>query len=156
MAHFPFQIRQLPSALQDFATEMENIVENVLNPNGCGPSTSDNPSESMVAPPLDVVEDNEGYSLFLDLPGVESEGLKVELLEDKLHLVASRKGNPSNDGTIVHRGERVQGKFARTIRLPKQVDTERIEAELKLGVLHIRLPKVPKSTARQIEIRSGN
>lgn len=156
MAHFPFQIRQLPSALQDFATEMENIVENVLNPNGCGTNSNEHPSESMVAPPLDVVEDNDGYSLYLDLPGVVSEGLQVELLEDKLHLVASRANQPLNSGAVVHRGERLQGKFARTIRLPKQVDVEKIEAELKNGVLHIRLPKVPKSTARQIEIRTGN
>lgn len=156
MAPFPFQIRQLPTALQDFASEMENIVENVLNPNGCSNATGDNPTETTFAPPLDIVEDETGFSLYLDLPGVVSEGLKVELLEDKVHVFASRATSPYAAGTVVHRGERTLGKFARSIRLPKQIDTDRISAELKHGVLHLRLPKVPKASSRQIEIHTGS
>ncbi|MFO0011244.1 MAG: Hsp20/alpha crystallin family protein [Planctomycetota bacterium] len=156
MAPFPFQIRQLPTALQDFASEMENIVETVLNQSGCSNAACDKPAEATFAPPLDIVEDESGFSLYLDLPGVESNGLKVELLEDKLHLCATRTATPLNAGAVVHRGERTLGKFARSIRLPKQIDAERIAAELKHGVLHLRLPKVPKATSRQIEIRTGD
>jgi HSP20 family protein len=156
MAPFPFQIRQLPTALQDFASEMENIVENVLNQKGCSNTACDKPSEVTYAPPLDIVEDESGFSLFLDLPGVVSDGLKVELLEDKLHLCASRAPISLHEGAVVHRGERTLGKFARSIRLPKQIDAEKISAELKHGVLHLRLPKIPKATSRQIEIQSGD
>jgi HSP20 family protein len=73
-----------------------------------------------------------------------------------LHLCATRTATPLNAGAVVHRGERTLGKFARSIRLPKQIDAERIAAELKHGVLHLRLPKVPKATSRQIEIRTGD
>jgi HSP20 family protein len=156
MAPFPFQIRQLPTALQDFASEMENIVENVLNQSGCSNTACDKPAEATFAPPLDIVEDETGFSLYLDLPGVVSEGLKVELLDDKLHVCASRVATQLNEGAVVHRGERVLGKFARSIRLPKQIDAERISAELKHGVLHLRLPKVPKATSRQIQIHTGS
>jgi HSP20 family protein len=156
MAPFPFQIRQLPTALQDFASEMENIVENVLNQKGCSNTTCEKPSEVTYAPPLDIVEDENGFSLFLDLPGVASDGLKVELLEDKINVCASRAVAPLAQDAVVHRGERTLGKFARSIRLPKQIDGERISAELKHGVLHLRVPKIPKSTSRQIEIQSGD
>jgi HSP20 family molecular chaperone IbpA len=155
MAPFPFQIRQFPSALQDFASEMENIVENVLNQNGCKNTASDRPSESTYAPPLDIVEDETGFSLLLDLPGVASDSLAVELLDDRLHVSGSRTAFPLQDGAVVHRGERIAGKWARSIRLPKQIDTDRISADLQNGVLHLRLPKVPKATSRQIEIKTG-
>ncbi len=156
MAPFPFQIRQLPTALQDFASEMENIVENVLNQKGCSNAACDKPSEVTYAPPLDIVEDENGFSLYLDLPGVASDGLKVEWLEDKLHVCASRVPTSLHEGAVVHRGERTLGKFARSIRLPKQIDGEKISADLKHGVLHLRLPKIPKATSRQIEIHSGD
>jgi HSP20 family molecular chaperone IbpA len=156
MAQFPFQIRQLPTALQDFATEMENIVDHVLNSGGCAGGTCEKPAESTYAPSLDIVEDDSGYSLYLDLPGVANDGLKLELLEENLKVSGTRTPLPLHDGAMLHRGERIQGNFARTIRLPKQVDADRIDADLKHGVLHIRLPKVPKATSRQIEIRTGS
>ncbi|MFN6127351.1 MAG: hypothetical protein ACK494_00455, partial [Planctomycetota bacterium] len=62
MAPFPFQIRQLPTALQDFASEMENIVETVLNQSGCSNAACDKPAEATFAPPLDIVEDESGFS----------------------------------------------------------------------------------------------
>ncbi len=155
MAQFPFQIRQLPTSLQGFATEMENIVDHVMQ-SGCSKGSYDKSGEVCYAPTLDVIEDDAGYSLYLDLPGVGMESLKLELLENKLSVSGSRDGYSLGEGAVLHRGERAQGKFARAIRLPKQVDADRIEADFKNGVLQIRVPKTPKASSRQIEIRAGN
>ena len=165
MAQFPFQIRQFPSALQDIATEMENIFDQVLN-KGCSTKGSPNsngsspgggceaPASVAFTPALDVFEDDQGYELLLDLPGVTLENLKLELLEDKVHVSGTKACASVADGSVQHRSERSSGNFARAIRLPKQVASDHIEAHFKDGVLRIRVPKVPKATSRTIVIKS--
>ncbi|MFN6398487.1 MAG: Hsp20/alpha crystallin family protein [Planctomycetota bacterium] len=167
MAQFPFQIRQFPSALQDFAVEMENIFDQVLNKgqsskgcssqacsqNGCSTNGAcEAPATVSFTPALDVFEDQNGFVLMLDLPGVSLENLKLELLEDKLHVSGTKAAASLADGSVLHRSERSTGNFARAIRLPKQVASQQIEANFKDGVLHIRVPKVPKPTSRTIVI----
>jgi HSP20 family protein len=169
MAQFPFQIRQFPSALQDFAVEMENIFDQVLNKgqsskgcssnscstNGCSNTQgSEAPTAVAFTPALDVFEDQHGYELMLDLPGVTLENLKLELLEDKLHVSGTKAAPVVGEGSVQHRAERSTGNFARAIRLPKQVASEHISAHFKDGVLRICVPKVPKATSRTIEIKS--
>jgi HSP20 family protein len=154
MAQFPFQIRQLPGALQEFASEMENIVDQVLN-SGCSTGASGEKTEVVDTPALDVYEDETGYDLFLDVPGASIENIKIELVQDKLHVSGVKGLNAMKEGATMHRCERPIGRFARMVRLPKQVDADRIEAILKHGVLQVRLPKVPKPSTRQIEIRSA-
>ncbi|MFN7627637.1 MAG: Hsp20/alpha crystallin family protein [Pirellula sp.] len=158
MAQFPFQIRQLPTALQDFASEMENIVDQVFN-NGCSSgscneSQCESNGESQYRPSVDVYESEAEYHLLVDIPGVALENLKLEVIEDRLHVQGTRGVVSLGDGVVMHRGETPQGKFSRSVRLPKQVDVERIGAALKNGVLHVTVPKVPKPTSRQIEIKS--
>lgn len=155
MAQFPFQIRQLPGALQDFASEMENIVDHVLNNNGSTPNSRCEKSEVVLTPTLDVYEDEAGYDLYLDLPGVSLENIKLELTQERLQVSGTKSAPTLRDGSSLHRRERSSGAFARMVRLPKQVDADGIEASLKHGVLHVRLPKVPKATSRQIEIRAA-
>jgi HSP20 family protein len=152
MAQFPFQIRRLPGALQDFASEMETIVDQVLN-NNCGDGTACETDAATSTPALDIYEDESGYDLYLDLPGVSIENVKLELLQDKLHVSGTKGSTSVSEKSVLHRGERTSGKFARAVRLPKQVDADHIQASLKHGVLHVRLPKVPKPSSRQIEIR---
>lgn len=153
MAQFPFQIRRLPGALQDFASEMETIVDHVLN-NNCGDGAAcENGAAATSTPALDIYEDEGGYDLYLDLPGVSIENVKLELLQDKLHVSGTKGATSVSEKSVLHRGERTSGKFARAVRLPKQVDADQIQASLKHGVLHVRLPKVPKPSSRQIEIR---
>jgi HSP20 family protein len=163
MAQFPFQIRQFPSALQDIAVEMENIFDQVLSKgqsskgcssNGCSSTEStEAPAKVAFTPALDVFEDQHGYELLLDLPGVTLENLKLELLEDKLHVSGVKAAASLGEGTVQHRTERFAGNFARANRLPKQVANEHIEARFKDGVLSIRVPKIPKATSRTIEIK---
>jgi HSP20 family protein len=168
MAQFPFQIRQFPSALQDFAVEMENIFDQVLNngqsskgcssdscsTNGCSTSGAcEAPTSVAFTPALDVFEDPNGYELLLDLPGVSLENLKLELLEDKLHVSGTKSAVSVAEGSVQHRSERTAGNFARAIRLPKQVASDQIDASFKDGVLRIRVPKVPKATSRTIVIK---
>ena len=101
-----------------------------------------------------MVEDDQGFDLLLDLPGVSLENVSLELHEDKLHVTGTKTVRAIAPGAIQHRVERTDGLFARAVKMPKQVDTERIEATFKDGVLHIRVPKLTKPASRTIVVKS--
>ena len=120
----------------------------------CGSTTSESVSVATYTPALDVVEDDQGFDLLLDLPGVSLENVKLELHEDKLHVTGTKTVRTLAQGAVQHRVERTDGLFARAVKMPKQVDTERIEATFKDGVLHIRVPKLTKPASRTIVVKS--
>lgn len=119
-----------------------------------GSTTSESVSVATYTPALDVVEDDQGFDLLLDLPGVSLENVSLELHEDKLHVTGTKTVRGTAPGAIQHRVERTDGLFARAVKMPKQVDTERIEATFKDGVLHIRVPKLTKPSSRTIVVKS--
>lgn len=119
-----------------------------------GSTTSESVSVATYTPALDVVEDDQGFDLLLDLPGVSLENVSLELHEDKLHVTGTKTVRAIAQGAVQHRVERTDGLFARAVKMPKQVDTERIEATFKDGVLHIRVPKLTKPASRTIVVKS--
>jgi HSP20 family protein len=157
MVHFRFPIHQLPSALQDFASDMETIVDHVLNnKNECSTEKRDATEASRTySPAIDIFETELQYNLYVDLPGVKSEAVNIEILDERLTLSGTRELVLSGETSNVHRQERAYGKFSRTVRLPKQLDVDKIEAHFDNGVLHVVLPKQPKPVARTIEIKTA-
>lgn len=154
MVHFRFPIHQLPTALQDFASEVETMVDQVLNKGDCqGSASDDSGTGTSYTPSLDIFESEESYRLFLDLPGVKSEMVKLEMQEERLVVTGTREKRPEAEAVHVHRNECSSGAFSRSIRLPKLLDLEKIEASFENGVLQILLPKQAKPLPRTIEIR---
>jgi HSP20 family protein len=102
-----------------------------------------------LSPPVDILETEDGLAVVADLPGVSREGLDVSVDDDILTI----KGRNATSAT----GEALRAEFElldyyRQFRLGEQIDQERITAELKHGVLHVGLPRVPKATPRQIQV----
>ena len=154
MVHFRFPIHQLPSALQDFATDMETIVDQVFNKGEGQGESCEKPNASFAyTPALDIFEAEGSYSLYLDLPGVKSESVKLEMQEERLVVTGNRESRPDSEALHIHRNECSTGTFMRSIRLPKLLDVDKIEASFDNGVLHILLPKQAKPQPRTIEIR---
>lgn len=100
-------------------------------------------------PAADVYEETNRYVVALDLPGVDRSALEIDLENERLNVRGSRliEGQPE------HRGERPQGKFARSFNLPPSIDPEKIEAEYKNGVLSVRLGKRVEPKPQRVEIR---
>ncbi|MEQ1830391.1 MAG: Hsp20/alpha crystallin family protein [Pirellula sp.] len=157
MVHFRFPIHQLPSALQDFATDVESIVDQVLkNKSECrGDACDSTEACDAYSPAVDIYELDNQYNLYVDLPGVKTEDVTIEMLDERLVVKGVRQAVEKGDAVNVHRQERASGKFSRSIRLPKQLDSEKIEAHFDNGVLHVVLPKQPKPVARTIEIKTS-
>jgi HSP20 family protein len=107
-------------------------------------------------PALDVVEKRDAYLVIAELPGVNQS--KVELsFEQNILTIRGEKDSlldPSANGELrVYAAERVAGAFERSIRLPEFVDSERITAELRDGLLTVTIPKATAAQPRKIEIK---
>jgi len=98
-----------------------------------------------------VWEDDSAYHLELDLPGVTREEVGLTLEKGVLQIVAERK-RPEEERTNLLE-ERSFGKVTRTFTLPEFADPEGVSAELKEGVLHVTVAKVPMKQPRQIEVK---
>lgn len=104
-------------------------------------------------PAVDVYEDPERLSFRFDVPGLKKEDLTVRVEHGMLTVEGKRVFENEKQKSNYHRIERSYGTFARSFSLPSTVASDKVEAEVKEGVLHINLPKKPEAQARNIEIR---
>ena len=108
---------------------------------------------SAFAPPVDVADGKDELVVVAELPGVKKEDVKISLEKGVLALSGERKREPvSGKFREISRG-RPEGKFARTIRLPHEVDAARVTAELSDGLLKIVLPRAEAARAHEITVR---
>jgi HSP20 family molecular chaperone IbpA len=105
-------------------------------------------------PRVDVLEDESGITLVADLPGVPREALELKVEGDTL-LVEGVVATPmSQQLQSVYAEVRVP-RYRRTFTLSRELDATRIEANLKDGVLKLRIPKQAHARPRRIEVRAG-
>jgi HSP20 family molecular chaperone IbpA len=94
--------------------------------------------------PVDVYESANEYLVFADVPGVSKDHVSIEFANGELRIHASRQGE--GDWAIDYR---------RPFTVGRDVDVEKIDAELTNGVLQVHLRKLESAKPRQIAIRSG-
>jgi HSP20 family protein len=114
---------------------------------------TDEEYESAVwSPVADIVEDNDKYTLHFDIPGVSRDQVKINFTEGTLKVSGERQTVQENKDETCHRMERITGKFYRSFTFPTQVNSDRISAGFKDGVLTITVPKAEEVKPRTIEI----
>jgi len=104
-------------------------------------------------PALNVWEDDRKLYAEAELPGFKMDELEIYVSGDELTIKGERKDDTSED-LKYHRRERGVGSFGRVVRLPIEVDAEKVEASLSNGVLSVTLPKAQTVLPRKIEIKS--
>ncbi len=102
---------------------------------------------------MDIREEKERYLADFELPGLEKNEVQVTMENGVLTVTGERKREETREDDKVYRSERFYGKFSRALRLPDDVDTEKVEAGFKNGVLRVVVPKKEESKARPIEIK---
>ena len=100
-------------------------------------------------PPVDVHETEDEYLVEIDLPGVKSEDVNVEVNDNVLSISGSRVADETGAAQLV---ERPYGTFARTLSLPQGVDSDSIQASYHDGVLELRIPKPAEQKPKKITI----
>lgn len=108
--------------------------------------------EVALMPPVDVVEDPNGITLFADLPGVSRETLNLRVeaetltIEAEMALTVPEGMQPSHAEVQIPR-------YRRVFTLSKELDPEKVTAELKNGVLKLTIPKAEHAQPRKVQIR---
>lgn len=107
----------------------------------------------VLSPPVDIYENEHEILLLADVPGVTEEGLSITLEKNELAIQA-RRTIGDEPGAVLARDFR-EGDFYRSFMVPQGIDGEKVEAELKSGVLHVHLPKSDGLKPRKIEVKTG-
>jgi HSP20 family protein len=106
------------------------------------------------APTMDVRETDDHFEVAVDLPGLEPEDVSVTFEDGVLAISGKREISTERSGDTYHRIERSYGSFARSLRLPRTADGEKIEASFDKGVLTVTVPKAEIAKPRTIEVRT--
>lgn len=109
-------------------------------------------NEATLLPPVDVIEDASGITLFADLPGVAKEQLHLRVDGDQLSI----EGDlllPAPAGIEAQHAEVTLTRYRRTFTLSKELDPEKVSAELTQGVLRVRIPKAEHAQPRKVQIQ---
>ena len=106
------------------------------------------------SPRIDVVENERGYQVEADLPGVTKNDLKVSVDGSRVTIEAEvRRETERKEGESVMHTERVVRKYARSFELPHEVDDAQAVAKLEHGVLTLTLPKKQAAQTRLLTIQ---
>jgi HSP20 family protein len=109
------------------------------------------PSAGGSYPPLNIFRKGDGFALAAEVPGINRSDLEIQVNGRTIRLAGSKSVQyPEN--ASVHRRERLQGRFDRSITLPIEVDQDGISAECRDGVLILTLPRAERDTPRSIRI----
>ena len=100
---------------------------------------------------INVREEDEAYVLSALVPGLKSDELNIQVLDDVVRI----EGEYRLDESKYLVRELPSGSFTRTLRLPAAIDAEHVEADITDGVLTLRLPKAESARPKQIKIKSN-
>jgi HSP20 family protein len=109
-------------------------------------------SDAALTPPVDVIEDGGGITLYADLPGVSREKLQLNVEADTL-TIEGESALPSPEGLQSSHTEVGLARFRRVFTLSKELDTEQVSAEFAQGVLRLRIPKAQHAQLRRVEVK---
>ena len=118
-----------------------------------------NPSDAATvqdwSPVVDIAENDGGYLLKVEIPGIREDAVSVRMEGRSLTVQGERKPELGNDVRYL-RMERAYGAFSRTFQLPDNVDAESVDARFKNGVLEIHIAKSEASKPRLIQVKGGD
>jgi HSP20 family protein len=132
--------------LQDPVSEFENLRDRMgrlydqIAPHG--------PGQSPVEPDIEVDETEEFYLVKAELPGITRDNVELQVGEHSLSITGSVR-----DGQGEHLIRRRAGRFFYRTVLARDIDTDKVQATMKEGILTIRLPKTKQAT-RRVQIRA--
>ncbi len=130
--------------LATLQTEMSRMMNGLFEGNGRS-------AQSWV-PPVDVVESEDELVYSFDLPGIPESAIEVELHDDTLTVTGRREQSQERSEDGFYRVERRFGTFSRTLGVPQGVAPDAVKADLKDGVLEVRVPKPESTKPRRIRI----
>ena len=112
------------------------------------------PEQPALLPPVDVMEDQTGISLYADVPGVTRENLELQVEGDNLFIEGKIAVEMPKDLEATH-VEVPRARYRRVFALSREFDPGKLTAELKNGVLRLRIPKAEHAKPKRIAISAS-
>jgi len=152
----PVPARERDSMLDSFQQRMNDVFDEFFR--GFDLTVPGSLDESFGAfnPSIDVREGDADIVVKAELPGMEEKDIDVLLTEDTLTIKGEKKEEKEDKEKNYYHLERTYGAFHRVIPLPAEVDSNKVDATFKNGVLSIVLPKTAKAKAagKKISIKT--
>jgi len=141
-----------PQSLEQLRREMDRLFNSFLGELPEAPW----PLQGRERLPVNMWETSEAFYVEEEVPGVTQDQIDISVTGNEL-TIKVRRPQPAEEGVTYHRRERATGEATRVIRLPGEVDHERVQADLQLGVLTVTLPKAEGTRPRKIpvNVRTG-
>lgn len=127
---------------------MNAVAEKKTERKGNGVVLNERP---FAAPDVNIYETADGYVLQAEMPGVTKEGLEI-ILEGNTVTFIGRRQEGARPGNVLYSESRGTN-FRRVFELDPAIDTDKISAEMRQGLLTLRLPKAERVKPRKIEIK---
>lgn len=138
---------QMINEMENFQREMEQLFR------GCGlPAV---PSAVRQAERLNWRDSADALVVETPLPGIDVEQLEISVLGRHLTISGELAGNKVGEDVTWHRQERDSGVFRQSLLLPVDVDSDKVNAEYKNGILRISLPKAASAIPKKISIKAA-
>ena len=115
------------------------------------------PESWVASPAVDFVENDKAFEVHADLPGLDEKNIEVKVANGVLTIKGQKAEDKEEKEKDFHLRERRFGSFERSIRVPETVDTDKIEASFKQGVLTVKMPKTAEAQkpVKKIEVKGG-
>ena len=125
-------------------------MNTLVRENRSNTSNGERASEQFIAPAATVLENADGYTLEVEMPGVSKENLEMWVENNELTILG-RRSIPVVEGTLIHRESRPEN-FRRTFELDPSIDAGKISAKIEQGVVTLTLPKAEQVKPRKITV----
>ncbi len=152
---------QVPDVWRAFRGEMDRLFDRFGLPSfrrmfDVEPGWRGGGAFGLAAPPIDMSEDEKGYRITAELPGLDAKDVDVTVAGDTLVLKGEKRQEKDERDKNYHFSERSYGSFQRAFELPASVDRDKVSAEFTKGVLTITLPKTAaaQQQAKKIDIKA--
>ncbi len=171
MANTPVEVKKnvparTPDLWRSFHDEMDRVFDRFSGGFGMPslrrwfntePAWTYESSFSFPNPAVDVTEDDKGYKITAELPGLEEKDVNVTVSGGMLTIKGEKTYEKEEKNKNRHVSERAYGSFERAFALPDGVDADKIGADMAKGVLTVTLPKTAQAAKEQkIEVKKAS
>ena len=141
--------REEESEMLPLRDEMDRLLDRFWSdPFGMRPFDGWREMAGRFSPRIDVSETDDAIHVSAELPGMDQDDIEVSVTKEMLTLTGEKRTEREHKEKEARTMERSYGSFRRTIPLPEEVETDKVEATFEKGVLKIELPKSPEARRR--------
>lgn len=110
------------------------------------------PEMEELSPSVDILEEGGDVVIKAELPGMKKEDIDVKLTDNTIAISGEKKKEEKVEKKDFYRMERSYGSFTRSFSLPSEVQTDKVKAQFKDGILEIRIPKTEEAKKKEKKV----